>query len=176
MKPVIDLLVRTGLAIAVMSLIYRTYGLRAFVTCSPLVGVMLARPLLDAFAEVWRRLSGLALRRVQGRYVEWRGRPVDIQIDELGACWIGTADVRQFVALPSDTVLRRLCPDRCSKLGDPPIWRIRHDALAELLAKATRPETTKFVHWLEKAVAEPARKRALVADRPRANEGTDVYR
>ena len=99
------------------------------------------------------------MRKVEGRYVEYRGMSLDIHVDADALCWISTHDARKLLPLPADAVLRRLVPLQCRELGDPRQWRITTDALAQVMSKSQEADVAKFCKWLEADVARPARNR-----------------
>jgi hypothetical protein len=99
------------------------------------------------------------MRRYEGRYYEFRGRRMDIHVDADAVCWIATEDVRKIAALPADPVLCRVAPGGCRELGDPAMWRLSTDGATRVLAKSSDPEVAKFLTWLDREVALPARNR-----------------
>jgi hypothetical protein len=141
---------------AVFYLAWRIGGALGLVFLCPLLA-LLARPLLEALGGYPRFVTRIVMRKFEGRYYEFRGRSMDIEIDDHACCWISTADVRKLTDLPVDAVLCRLYPGECRESGDPMHWRITTNALTQFLAKATDPDLTKFGHWLEVGVARPAR-------------------
>ncbi len=143
---------------AVLYLAYRVFGAFGLVFGSVLLGV-LSRPLIDVVTGYPSFVSRIAMRKFEGRYFEYRGMSLDIHIDAQALCWVSTRDIRKLVSLPADPVLRKLAPSQCGELGDPPQCRITVEGLAQVLAKATEPDVTKFCHWLEVDVARPARRR-----------------
>ena len=136
------------------------FGALGLVYAMPILAV-LARPLVEILASLPRLAAWIALRKVEGRYFEFRGRSMDIHIDADARCWVSTADARKIAALPADAVLARVAPLQCGELGDPLLWRITIEGLAQVLAKSSDPDVTKFRHWLEKDVARPARNRRI---------------
>ena len=141
---------------AVMVVAYRIVGAKGLVYAAPLAGIVLARPLVELAAGCPRLMSRIALRKVQGRYVAYRGKSLDVHIDDLATCWIATADLRKLVALPADAVLRRRFPAGCGVTGEPPMWRLDGRALVEFLAAATDADSSRFSHWLQREVMRPA--------------------
>jgi hypothetical protein len=156
MSPVLRLLLRGGAVAAVMFAAYRFIGAHGLVFMAPLAGLALARPLVEAAAGYPRLASRIALRKVAGRYVEYRGKSLDVHIDERANCWISTADLRKLVALPADAVLLRRFPAGCRETGEPVQWRLEGQALVEFLAGATDPDITRLCHWLQRDVMRPA--------------------
>ena len=156
MKPVSSLAVGTALCAAVLYGFWRWQGAFGLVYAAPVTAV-LARPLVDVISGFPRFVTRLALRRYEGRHYAFRGRRIDIHIDDDAVCWVSTDDARKIVALPADAVLFRMLPRACRELGDPVRRRIATDGLAEVLAKSSDAEVTKFRDWLERDVARPAR-------------------
>jgi hypothetical protein len=157
LKILLRLFFGVTVAAAIAWPLYRLLGAVALAWCAPLLGVALARPLVEILSGVPRFYSGIVLRKVNGRYFEYRGSSLDIHVDERATCWISTADLRKIVALPADPVLRKRYPLQCRELGEPIEWRLGAEALIEFLGKSTEPDTTKFSHWVDKTVITPAR-------------------
>ena len=136
------------------------FGPFGLVYAMPVLAVC-AMPLVEILTGFPRFARWLALRKLEGRYFEFRGRSMDIHIDADARCWVSTADARKIAALPADAVLARVAPLQCGELGDPLRWRITVEGLGQLLAKSSDPDVTKFRDWLEKDVARPARNRRI---------------
>lgn len=156
MAPVLRLAVVAALCAALLYGFWRWFGVFGLVFGAPAMG-LLAWPLVDTVAGFPRLATRLALRRYEGRHYAFRDRRIDIHIDDDAACWVCTEDARKIVALPADAVLCRMLPRACRELGEPMVWRITTDGLAEVLARSTDAEVTKFRDWLERDVARPAR-------------------
>jgi len=130
----------------------------ALVYSMPVLAI-LGQPLVEVIASLPGLAMRLVLRKVEGRYHEFRGHSMDVHVDHDARCWVRTADVRKVVVLPADAVLHRMLPLQCAELGDPLRWRITPEGLAQFLARSTDPEATRFCRWLEGQVARPARNR-----------------
>ncbi|MEP6504584.1 MAG: hypothetical protein ABJD97_14695 [Betaproteobacteria bacterium] len=157
-----------GAAAAVMYGAFRLLGPVGLAYTAPVLGLAFAKPIVELLAAYPRLVTRFVLRKVDGRYFEYRGASLDIHIDERAICWISTADLRKIVALPADPVLRRLYPLQCRELGKPVEWRLGGEALIEFLGKSTETDMTKFSHWIDRNVVTPARnrrKRDLGTDR-----------
>jgi len=168
MTLLVRLLLGAATAAAVMDWAYRWQGPIGLVYGAPLLGLALAKPIVELLAAYPRLVTRLVLRKVNGRYFEYRGASLDIHIDERATCWISTGDLRKIVALPTDPVLRRLYPLQCRELGQPVAWRLGGEALIEFLGRSTDVDKTRFSAWIEKDVVTPARnkrKRDLGTDR-----------
>ncbi len=158
MGPVVNLALLAAFCAAILEGFWHWFGALGLVCAMPVLGVC-ALPLVEILLGFPRFAAWLALRRVEGRYFEFRGRAVDIHIDADARCWVRTADARRIAALPADAVLRRMAPLECRRLGDPLDWRITTQGIAQVFAKSSDPDVTKFCHWLEVDVARPARNR-----------------
>jgi hypothetical protein len=125
----------------------------ALVVAAPLLGVALARPIIDIVAESHHSTKALALQGLQGRHFSHRGHMLDIAEDDDDQRWLLLADVRKVVAgLPRDEVLQRQFGDRTSVMPPAEGLRIRADALADYLVKSTDTASLKFKVWLDREV------------------------
>ena len=158
-KTFINLAFGIAVSVAVLYGMWHWYGPYGLVFGMPVIAI-LAIPFLEMFGLIPFLAKWFAFRKVAGRYYEYRGRHVDIEIDGEATCWVSTADIRKILpSLPSDPVLARMQPNDVEEGGEPRTWRITSRALAVVLQKATDPETTRFCQWLDTQVAQPARKR-----------------
>lgn len=158
MRLAVDIAFGIALSTAVLYAGWRWYGPFGLVFGAPIVAIF-ARPLVEILTSLPRHARHLALRDRAGRYYEFRGRSMDIDVDADARCWIATADVRKIAALPAEAVLLRLVPGQCRELGDPVAWRLSTEGAAQVLGKSSDPEVAKFLTWLEREVALPARNR-----------------
>ncbi len=158
MKWIVNLVLGAAVSAAVLYAFWRWFGTFGLVYAMPVLAI-LGKPLVEIGASLPRLATHIALRKVDGRYYEFRGRSMDIHVDADARCWVSTADVRKITPLPADGVLNRLTPLECLELGEPLQWRITPQGLAQVLAKSSDPDVTKFCNWLEKDVARPARNR-----------------
>ena len=159
MKTLVDIAFGTAVSLAVLAGLWHWFGPIGLVFGMPVLAVF-AVPLVDILAGYPRFVSRIVMRKVEGRYFEYRGMSLDIVIDGAAACWISTSDVRKLVpGLPAEPVLSRLYPGQVKESGDPRQWRIGVQALTQFLAKSTDADMTKFANWLDKDVARPAKNR-----------------
>ena len=159
MKTFVDIAFAAVVSLAVLYAMWNWFGPIGLAFGMPVLALF-AIPLVDIVASYPRFVSRLVLRKVEGRYVEYRGMSLDIVTDAAATCWVSTADVRKLVpGLPAEPVLSRLYPGQVKESGDPRQWRIGVEALALFLARSTDPDMTKFANWLDKDVARPARNR-----------------
>ena len=159
MKTLLNIAFGAAVSLAVLYGLWHWFGPFGLVFGMPVLGVF-AFPLVDIVAGYPRFVSRLVMRKVEGRYFEYRGMSLDIDIDERAVCWISTADVRKLVpTLPTEPVLVRVYTGQVKESGNPRQWRITIDALSLFLSKSTDADNTRFGAWLEKDVARPARNR-----------------
>ncbi len=159
MKTFVNIAFAAAVSLAVLYALWHWFGAFGLVFGMPVLALF-AMPLVDMVAGYPRFVSRFVMRKVEGRYFEYRGMSLDIVIDGAAACWISTADVRKLVpGLPAEPVLSRLYPGQVKESGDPRQWRIGVQALTQFLAKSTDADMTKFANWLDKDVARPAKNR-----------------
>jgi hypothetical protein len=132
---------------------YKIFGASAIVILAPLLGVLLARPLINLFADLGYAGKSAALADVQGRWFAHKGQRVDIAQDEDGARWLLSGDVRKILTgLPRDEVLAKQFAERTGTVEEAPGFRIRADALAEYLLKSQDAASLRFKKWIDHEV------------------------
>ena len=159
MRQTFSILLRILACAGVTYLVWRQIGTVGVVTCAPLFGIALARPIMDFIGEsVWfgRRL---AMRDLEGRHFEYKGKLVDVVEDTDNYRWLRLDDIRHIVkGLPADQVLEKLLPKGLQRMEPSAYQRIKADALLDNLQKSTDPSTIRFKTWIEREVVFPARK------------------
>lgn len=159
MRLLLNIAFGIAVSLAVLATMWHFFGPFGLVFGMPVLAVF-AYPIIDIVTGYPRFVTRIVMRKVEGRYYEFRSRSLDIDIDDDAVCWVSTADVRKLVpTLAAEPVLLRLYPGQVKESGDPRQWRITAQALTLLLAKSSDPDVTKFSNWLEKDVARPARNR-----------------
>ena len=144
---------RSALWLALAWYASQKIGLIAFPLMSPLLGALLARPIMDFVEETHYAGKAAALADVQGKFWMHRGWRIDIAEDADNLRWLLTADVRKVLpGLPRDEVLGKQFGDRAGNVDDAEGFRIRADALAEYLRKSHDLATMKFKAWLDREV------------------------
>jgi hypothetical protein len=144
---------RTALCAVVAWYAYKVFGIFAIVFAAPLLGVLLARPLIDFFAEAGYSGKSAALAELQGRFWSHKGQRVDIAKDDDEARWLLAAHVRKIVVgLPRDEVLAKQFGERTGVVEGVEGFRIRADALAEYLLKSQDNAGVRFKVWLDREV------------------------
>ncbi len=155
------LLVRLTLASAASALMtwigwklgQKAWALVAFVFSAPIIGVAIARPLVELFHDGVGWLSAQPLDRWQGHYYEFGGVQVRVFEDD-GALWFAAKDVVKATGIRAHPDMvdegRTIARLRCLSIGD----------VESLLARHPGHEAGRFVLWAQREVLAPwARKR-----------------
>jgi hypothetical protein len=156
--------------------IWRTFGLATAMPVVALVGIVIARPLIELAEAIGRQMHHAHWRDVEGRHYAYRGREVAVVEDDDHRRWLRLADVRAIVGFTaSDGALAVSYPDAVQPLGRPPAPYVRDDALLSHLAKERSSEAVGLRRWVEREVAFPARReRERLSIRTRPPEGADA--
>jgi hypothetical protein len=124
-----------------------------------LLGVLLARPLVELASETRHALRAQAWKPVEGRYWAFHGKPVQVLEDEDHRRWILASDVRSIVGFTaSNGALALSYPNGFRSMGSPAAAYFSDEALLAHLAKEKSAKALRFRHWVEKEIAFPARR------------------
>ena len=124
-----------------------------------LVGVSLARPLLDLASAVRHLMRQAVWHDVQGRHFAFKGRPVRVIEDADHRRWIRMADIRAIAGVTaSEAALRITYPTGWKLLGRPAELHLCDESLLAHLAKERSPMNLRLRHWVEREVTFPARR------------------
>jgi hypothetical protein len=157
-RTLLKIVIRLLLCAAAVYVVWQWLGLIAVVTCAPLVGVALARPILDLLGETHGAIRRQALGKLSGHYFEHKGHPFDIFEDENHIRWLRVSEVKRVISnLPSHQTLRKLHPNGVKDGGEPQTPRISAQTLVQVLERSTHPASLRFKVWLERVVIFPTR-------------------
>jgi hypothetical protein len=155
----LSIALRLMVCAAVTYMAWLWLGAAAFATCAPLVGVLLARPLIDMAALLHHAVKSHALGHLSGRYFVHKGHSFEVVEDAQQLRWLRLGDVKKvMLGLPGHEVLARVYPGGVQLMGKPPRPCISVTALAELLQKSSDPVSLRFRVWLDRVVAHPTRR------------------
>jgi hypothetical protein len=141
---------------------WRLFGAAGLVFAAPLVGLAIARPLLELAAAASRAMHRAHWRDVEGRHYAFRGQTVRVLEDASGQRWIRLGDIRGIVGFTaSDGALALAYPDGLSRIGRPIEPYISAEALLEHLGKERGPKAIRLRAWVEREVAFPAAQRRM---------------
>lgn len=150
---------RLALCAAITFTAWRFGGTIPAVTSLALVGVLLARPLIELIGHLVHQLRALAWRDIEGHHHAFQGIPVRVFEDEAHRRWVSIADVRRILgSFSSDATLARLYPEGWRRIGRPPRGCLSDEALLQHLAKTSTDLGGRFRLWVERDIAFPARR------------------
>lgn len=161
---------RLGLCAAVSWFAGRLGGMGALIGTLPLVGIVLARPLIDLASELRHQTRAAVWRPLEGRHFVYRGTPVQVLEDDDHRRWVRAADVRAIVGYTaSHGALALTYPSGWRTAGKPAEPHFSDEALIAHLKKESAPEALRFRHWAEREIAFPAQRlRERLGIRPQA--------
>ena len=152
--------VRLALCAATTWLLWRLGFDTGLLFMAGLVGIAVARPLLDLASAIRHLMRQAVWRDVQGHHFSFKGRPVRVIDDIDHRRWIRLADVRAIAGFTaSDTALRVTYPSGWKMLGRPPEPYLCDETLLVHLAKERSPMNLRLRHWVEREITFPARRR-----------------
>ncbi len=123
------------------------------------VGIVLARPLMELALAIWHEMRRANWHELEGRHFVFRGRPIRVVEDADHQRWVRLADVRAVAGFTaSETALRITYARGCSLRGRPPEPYLSDEALLVHLSKERSPATARFRHWVEREIVFPARR------------------
>jgi hypothetical protein len=155
----VQIALRTAACALLAWLAWRVAGPIVALLTVPLLGVALARPLLDLAGELRHQTRALVWRPLEGRHFTFHGVPIQVLEDADHRRWIRAADVRAVVGFTAgDGALALTYPNGWSLLGTPPQPHFSDDVLVEHLAKESSPQALKFRRWAEREIVFPARR------------------
>lgn len=150
---------RLLLCAAVIMPVWWWVGPAGLALTAPLVGVALARPLLDLISQTRALIRERAYAATEGRHYAYKGVPIDVLEGVDGHRWLRVSDVRRLVpGLASDAALAKAHAERLLRRGAPPTAYLQDDALLQQLAGASAPATLRFRLWVERDIVFPARR------------------
>ena len=138
---------------------FRYAGLTTAVPTVILYAIALPKPLLDLASELRHQYRRHHWRDREGRHYVYHGMPLTVHEDVDHQRWVGLAGVRAIVGFTaSDATLRVTYPNAWQMLGRPAAPCLRDDALIAHLKTERAPIALKFLHWVEREIAFPARR------------------
>jgi hypothetical protein len=154
------IVIRLALCAAVTWCVWRAGFNTGVMFMAGLLGVALARPLLDLAIALRYHLRRAVWRDVQGRHFAYKGRPLKVIEDADHRRWIRLADIRAIAGFTaSNTALQVTYPSGWRKLGRPAEPFLCDESLLAHLAKERTPENLRLRHWVEREIVFPARRK-----------------
>jgi hypothetical protein len=154
-----SVLVRLALGAAAIWIAWRQGGASAVVFAGALVGLILARPLLELAIATWGALRHENWRPLEGRHFAYKGRTVHVEEDADHRRWIRLDDIRAVAGFTaSETALRIAYPDGWSLRGRPATLHLDDETLLAHLRKERSAEALRLTRWVEREIVFPARR------------------
>lgn len=134
------------------------FGPFAAVLLSPVLGALIARPLMNLAANLRYRMRAHQLRDSQGRYHAYKGQAVHVAQDERGERWVLLSDVRKIIGpMASERALQLTYPGRLQPMDRKGRLHMRADALATYLGKSNDLLVLRFRTWVQHTLVVPGR-------------------
>jgi hypothetical protein len=123
------------------------------------VGIVLARPLLDLTIAVWHGMRHANWRELEGRHFAFKGRSVRVVEDADHQRWVRLADIRAIAGFTaSDASLQITYPGGWGMRGRPREAYLSDEALLAHITKERSPEALRLRRWIEREIVFPARR------------------
>ena len=152
------LVLRALLCAAVGWVGWRAIGPVALALTAPLLGIALAKPLLELAGAMHHAIRARALADIEGRHYAYRGIHVGVIEDEGHQRWIRAADVRRIAGgTDSDHALQLTYGSGYRLAGQPAEPHFSETALLAHLARQADPAAARLRLWVERVVVWPAR-------------------
>ena len=152
--------VQIALCLAVFAAIGWRLGPAAIVWTSPLLAACIARPVMNLLANIRYFARERTWLPVHGQHYVFKGITIHVLEDDDCCRWISLADMRKVVGeTASESVLAKVYPERCKRLGERGEPHLRDDALIEHLGKDAHNATAlRFRTWVDREVAYSVRR------------------
>jgi hypothetical protein len=155
---------RLAIVLAVVWQIYRfqgTHTMIAFVLMIPIIGVLLAKPVIESLGAWFNWARKQPYEKWQGNYYEFAN--IQIRIVEDGdTLWFCDADVFSVLEIPSSMVSTRinlLAPGERKYLEEHGLHALSEQGVLRLLEKAPHRDALPMKHWIEREVIKPFRRK-----------------
>jgi hypothetical protein len=153
------LAVRLALCLALSAFARWLFGATGLILGLLLLGVALARPLLDLASAVRHEMRRANWRDVHGHHFSFRGHSVRVVEDADHQRWVRLSDIRAIAGFTaSDASLKLTYPKGWQLYGRAPVPYLSDEALLEHLAKERAPTAVKLRLWVEREIVFPARR------------------
>ena len=151
--------VQIALSVALFVALGYKFGPFGMLFASPLLGVAICRPVMNLVANIRHSARENVWLGTHGQHYVFKGVTVHVMEDEDHFRWVSLADVRKVVGTTAaDRALAATFARRFQAMGKPPQPHLRDDALIEHLAKESNPVALRFRTWVDRTIANPARR------------------
>jgi hypothetical protein len=159
------LLIRLAIGLAVMGVMGKLMGLIGIVFAAPILGIAIAKPLVEVMHEGFTWTANQPLRKWQGRYYEFGGVQIRV-LEHKGALWFASDDVISSTGIPAAG--RTLLESTSIPVDDAgELAFLDIGSLETVLLRHRSPEATRFLLWAQRDVVAPHERRKSGALVPR---------
>jgi len=161
LKLALTFIFRIGLCLGLAALAWWALGPAAGVLSLALLGLLLARPLIDLASASVRGVRRVALQPLEGRHYAHAGVSLEV-IETPDARWLRAAPVQRLLGdtSPEERFARRLGPaDHLQP--QPGRWYVRDQALADYLDRSPAAMDTRrnsFRLFIQRDIIDPHRR------------------
>lgn len=158
--------VRLALAGAILWAVFHYMGLIPFVIATPIAGVLLAKPILEAGGNWFHWARKQPYAEWHGHYYEFAG--TQIRIFEVGReLWVADADLLRVIGESPSLMLESVYdPHEYDEIPDTRIKAFSPEGAEKVLMASTHQEAGRMLLWLKREVYKPhQRKLDLAAGR-----------
>ena len=137
----------------------KSWALIAAVLAAPIIGVSIARPLVELFHEGFGWLAEQPLRQWHGTYYEFNSVQVRVYEDQ-GKLWFAAADVIRAANLPRipDSVLA-VRAGECRRIPGTRLMGFTLAGLERFVSGRDLPESGRLLLWAQREVVGPWEKK-----------------
>ena len=147
------LLLRAAIGLGAMAVLGYTMGLIGVVFAAPILGIAIARPLVEGIHDGFVWTANQPLRNWEGRYYEFAGVQIRV-LEHKDALWFAADDV---VMATNVRVKARTLPEAATipleEAGDLPFLDMH--GLEKVLLRHRSHESQRFVLWAQRDVQAP---------------------
>ena len=144
----------------------------AWIWVAPMVGIALAKPLIELASDIRHEMRRANWAPVEGRHYAFRGVTVRVVDDDSQQRWVHLADIRRIAGYTAgDNTLQVAYAAGFRRIAGEA--HLNAEALLTHLGKEKSPAAIKLRHWIEREIVFPARRQRATAQR-RIRSTSDV--
>jgi len=150
---------RLALVCVILGAVYKYLGLIPFILGTPVAGVLLAKPILEAGGSWINWASKQPLVEWQGRYYEFANTQIRIfEVDK--ELWIVDADLLQVIGEKPTLMLESLYnSNEYELIPDTKFRGFSPEGAEKVLSKSTHFESKRMLIWLQREVYKQHRRK-----------------
>jgi hypothetical protein len=162
---------RLAIAALIMWQLKRFQGTNAmivFVLMIPVIGVLMASPILESLASWFNWARKQPYEKWQGNYYEFANIQIRI-IEDGGGLWFCDADVFQVLGISPAMAASRISLFQAHErryFSQHKLHAFSEDGVKRLLAKSQHRESRPMLLWIEREVLKPHRRKIELRDMP----------